>query len=111
MYLDKQRRIRRDIKTDNISLKKSGEVKLGDFDCTMELTNKDDLRRSIVGTPYWMAHEVIKTLYGVVILYVVMFYTYICVIILYSDIFFWNFVKLYDNLLSSSFCIFQLFRV
>jgi p21-activated kinase 1 len=59
-YMHEHNKIHRDIKTDNILLKKDGTVKIGDFGFTAQLQTKADLRRSVVGTPCWMAPELIK---------------------------------------------------
>ena len=59
-YMHSQRKIHRDIKTDNILLKSDGSVKLADFGYAAQLINESDSRKSIVGTPYWMAPELIK---------------------------------------------------
>ncbi|KAG1472911.1 hypothetical protein G6F56_001263 [Rhizopus delemar] len=53
-------RIHRDIRSDNILLNLRGEVKLADFRHCAQLTANRPHRNSIVGTPYWMAPEVIK---------------------------------------------------
>ena len=59
-YMHKHKKIHRDIKTDNVLLKENGEVRLADFGYTAQLESPDETRKSIVGTPYWMAPEVIK---------------------------------------------------
>ncbi|KAI8336502.1 kinase-like domain-containing protein [Blakeslea trispora] len=53
-------RIHRDIRSDNILLNTRGEVKLADFGHCAQLSKTHPERNSIVGTPYWMAPEVIK---------------------------------------------------
>jgi len=50
----------RDIKSENILVKASGEIKIADFGFTVQLTKDRPKRSSTVGSPYWMAPELIK---------------------------------------------------
>ncbi|XP_059198550.1 uncharacterized protein map3k19 [Centropristis striata] len=71
-YLHLNRVIHRDLKGNNVMLMPTGVIKLIDFGCARRLSclnhtasNSGDLLKSVHGTPYWMAPEVInETGYG-----------------------------------------------
>jgi len=59
-YIHSHNRIHRDIKSDNILLSRAGAIKIADFGYAAQLTPEKIKRNTIVGTPYWMAPELIR---------------------------------------------------
>lgn len=58
-WLHKHNRMHRDIKSDNILFDLEGNIKISDFGFSAQLTSGGQVKSSFVGTPSWMAPEII----------------------------------------------------
>jgi len=62
-YLHTSKIIHRDLKAANILMNQQGEVKIADFGVSYELENKTKAQ-TLIGTPYWMAPEILNESYN-----------------------------------------------
>mgnify|MGYP000956937335 FL=1 len=53
--LHERKQLHRDLKSDNVLLNLKGDVKIADFGFAIQLTKDKLNRKSVVGTPAWMA--------------------------------------------------------
>jgi hypothetical protein len=60
-YLHKAGIVHRDIKGQNILMTDEGDVRLIDFGVSAQMKERQTKRNTFIGTPYWMAPEVIAT--------------------------------------------------
>ena len=59
-YLHSLRTIHRDVKAGNVLLTRDGRAKLADFGVCAQLESSLSRRQTVVGSPYWLAPEVVQ---------------------------------------------------
>ena len=64
MYFRSKRIIHRDLKLGNLLISKEMELKICDFGLACQLETYDERRRTVCGTPNYIAPEVLNNNYG-----------------------------------------------
>ncbi|CAM9737126.1 unnamed protein product [Chrysoparadoxa australica] len=59
-YLHSNKKLHRDVKAGNVLLSLNGQGKLADFGVSKEVSTMQNKAQTVIGTPYWMAPEVIQ---------------------------------------------------
>jgi len=59
-FLHEHRVIHRDVKASNVVLTVGGKIKLIDFGVAAEINEGEEHKNTVIGSPYWMAPEVIE---------------------------------------------------
>jgi serine/threonine protein kinase len=59
-FMEQNNKIHRDIKPHNILLNSKGEAKLADFGISRDMSDSGTKRKTVIGTPFYLAPEVIK---------------------------------------------------
>ena len=60
-YLHSKGIMHRDIKPSNMLLTERGQIKISDFDCSTQCVGMQSLRRTCIGTPHYIAPEIVLT--------------------------------------------------
>lgn len=59
-FIHEMNRLHRDVKSDNILIGRGGVFKLADFGAAIQLSDGQAAVKSFVGSPYWMAPEILR---------------------------------------------------
>eukprot|EP00039_Didymoeca_costata_P001078 m.49506 g.49506 ORF g.49506 m.49506 type:complete len:569 (+) comp10617_c0_seq2:282-1988(+) len=59
-HMHAKRHIHRDIKGGNVLLTRSGQAKLADFGVAGKISDNKQKRKTVIGSPFWMAPEIIQ---------------------------------------------------
>ena len=58
-FIHSNNQIHRDIKSDNIFISETGNIKIGDFGNTVKLSADNQFRKTLAGSPLWLSPEIV----------------------------------------------------